>query len=60
MKAIVNLSREETLKARFNQPRVSLEQLRVQMEEHRQASEEFFKAAKKETSKSGREKVTVG
>ena len=60
MNAIVNLSREEMLKARYNQPRVSLEQLRQQMEEHRQASEEFFKAARNETSKSGRVKVAVG
>jgi hypothetical protein len=60
MKAIVNLSREETLKARYNQPRVSLEELRQQMEEHRQASEEFFKAAKKETLKSGPMKSVVG
>ena len=54
MKAIVNLSREEMLKARYNQPRVSLEELRQQEEEHRQASEEFFKAARNATSKSGR------
>ena len=60
MKAIVNLSREETLKARYNQPRVSLEDLRKQMEEHRQASEEFFKAARNETSKSGQKKSAVG
>ncbi len=53
MKAIVNLSREETLKARYNQPRVSLEELRGQMERHRQASEEFFKDAKNEISKRG-------
>ena len=56
MKAIVNLSREETLKARYNQPRVSLEKLRQQEDEHRRASEEFFKAAKNETLKSGRRK----
>lgn len=60
MKAIVNLTREETLKARYNQPRVSLEELRKQMEEHRQASEEFFEAAKNETSKSGQKKSAVG
>ena len=60
MKAIVNLSSEEMLKARYNQPRVSLEQLRVQMEEHRRASEEFFKAARNATSKSGRTKTTAG
>lgn len=60
MKAIVNLSREEMLKARFNQPRVTLEQLRQQMEDHRRASEEFFKAAKNGTSKSGQKKAAVG
>ncbi len=60
MKAIVNLSSEEMLKARYNQPRVSLEELRLQMERHRQASEEFFKAAKSAISKSGRAKATVG
>lgn len=60
MNAIVNLSREEMLKARYNQPRVSLEELRLQMERHRQASEEFFKAAKSETSKPGRAKVAAG
>ncbi len=49
MKAIVNLSSEEMLKARYNQPRVSLEELRLQEERHRQASEEFFKAAKNAT-----------
>lgn len=60
MNAIVNLSREEMLKARYNQPRVSLEQLHQQMEDHRRASEEFFKAAKNETSKFGRRKAAVG
>ena len=60
MKVIVNLSREETLKARYNQPRVSLEELRQQMEEHRQASEEFFKAAKNVTLKSGQKKTVAG
>lgn len=60
MKAIVNLSREETLKARYNQPRVSLEELRQQEEEHRQASEEFFKAAKNGISKSGPKKTVSG
>lgn len=60
MKAIVNLSSEEMLKARYNQPRVSLEELRLQMERHRQASEEFFKAAKSAISKPGRAKAVVG
>lgn len=46
MKAIVNLSSEEMLRARYNQPRVSLEQLRQQEERHRQASKEFFKATR--------------
>ena len=48
------------LQARLNQPRVSLEYLRLQMERHRQASEEFFKAAKNETSKLGRENEKSG
>ncbi len=60
MKAIVNLSREEMLKARYNQPRVSLEELRQQEEEHRRASEEFFRAARNETSKSGPKKTVAG
>ncbi len=60
MKAIVNLSREETLKARYNQPRVSLEELRKQEEDHRRASEEFFKAAKNVTSKSGQKTSAAG
>jgi hypothetical protein len=60
MKPIVHLSREETLKARYNQPRVSLEELRLQEEEHRRASEAFSKAAKNETSKSGRKKSAAG
>jgi hypothetical protein len=60
MKAIVNLSREEMLKARFNQPRVTLEQLRQQMEDHRQASEEFFKAARNGILNSGQKKTAVG
>lgn len=60
MKAIVNLSREEMLKARYNQPRVSLEELRQQEEEHKRASEEFFKAARKETLKPGPRKSVAG
>lgn len=60
MKAIVNLSREETLKARYNQPRVSLEELRQQEEEHKRASEEFFKAVRNEISKSGPKKSVAG
>ena len=60
MKAIVNLSSEETLKARYNQPRVSLEYLEAQTERHRRDSEEFFKAARSVTSKRGPKKVTAG
>lgn len=60
MNAIVNLSREDTLKARYNQPRVSLEELRQQEERHRQASEEFFKDAKSGTSKLGPKKAVAG
>ena len=48
------------LQARLNQPRVSLEYLRLQMERHRQASEEFFKAARNETSKAGPENAESG
>ncbi|MFN0076622.1 MAG: hypothetical protein ACKVY0_09120 [Prosthecobacter sp.] len=60
MKAIVNLSSEEMLKVRYNQPRVSLEELRLQEAQHRQASEEFFKVAKNAISKPGRVKVVAG
>jgi len=60
MKTIVNLSREEMLKARYNQPRISLEELRKQQEEHRQSSEKFFEAARNATSKSGQKKSAVG
>lgn len=60
MKAIVNLTPEEMLKARLNQPRVSLEYLEAQMERHRRDSEAFAKAARKETSKPGPEKVAAG
>ena len=48
------------LQARLNQPRESLEYLRLQMERHRQASEEFFKAARNETSKLGPENAESG
>ncbi len=60
MKAIVNLTPEEMLKARYNQPRVSLEELRRQEEEHRRASEEFSENAKSGISKSGQKKRAVG
>ena len=60
MKAICQLPPGETLKARLNQPRISLEELRQQMEEHRRASEEFFKAARNATLKSGPKKTVAG
>ena len=50
----------EILKVRLNQPRMSLEFLRQQMERHRQASEEFSKAVRNGTSKYGPKKVTAG
>ena len=60
MKAIVNLTPAQMLQARLNQPRVSLEYLEAQEARHRRDSEAFFKAARKETSKPGPEKVTAG
>ncbi len=60
MKAIYQLPPGETLKARYNQPRVSLEELLQQEEDHRRASEEFSKAVRKETSKPGPKKGAVG
>jgi hypothetical protein len=50
----------EMLEARLNQPRVSLEYLRQQMERHRQASAEYAEAVKKDTSKPGRAKAAAG
>ena len=47
----------EMRKARLNQPRVSLEQLRTQREAFRRASEKFSEAARKETSSRGRTKI---
>ena len=43
----------ELLKARLNQPRVSLEYLKEQENRHRRASEEFSKAARNGISKPG-------
>ena len=60
MKAIVHLNREETLTARYNQPRVSVEELRQQEEEHKRASEAFFKDARSATLKSGQRKSAAG
>jgi len=60
MKAIVKLSQEEMLKARLNQPRVSLEELRRQEDRLRQTSEAFHKGGSKETSKSGRGSRAAG
>ena len=58
MKAPVYLTDPaEMRKARLNQPRVSLEQLRTQREAFRRASEKFSEAAKKETSSRGRTKI---
>ena len=55
--AIILTSPEELRQARLNQPRVSLERLRQNEEQHRRASEAFAKAAKNATSKSGRTKL---
>lgn len=41
------------LEARLNQPRVSLEYLRLQMERHRLTSEKFAEDVKNETWKRG-------
>ena len=60
MKTSHILSREEMLQARLNQPRISLEELRLQEERLRQSSEEFARDGSKETSKSGRSKVAAG
>ena len=51
--AVILIKPGEMLKARLNQPRVSLEYLRQQEIRHRQASEEFSKAVKNATSKLG-------
>jgi len=48
----------EMRKARLNQPRVSLEQLRAQREMFQRASEKFSEAARKGTSSRGRVKAT--
>ena len=50
----------ELLKARLNQPRVSLEYLKEQEKRHRRASEEFSKAARNGTSNLGPEKAESG
>ncbi len=50
----------EMLEARLNQPRVSLEYLRQQMESHRQASEKFAEAVKSGTWKRGPVKQAAG
>ena len=50
----------EILKARLNQPRMSLEYLLEQTERHRQASEEFSKAVRNGTSKCGPKKEAAG
>ncbi len=60
MKVIVNLTSEEMLKARYSQPRISLEELRQQEQEHRRASEKFFEDARKETSRSGQKDGNAG
>jgi hypothetical protein len=50
----------EILKARLNQPRMSLEYLLEQTERHRHASEEFSKAVRNGTSKYGPKKQAAG
>lgn len=56
----MDLSREEMLKARYNQPRISLEELRQQEERHRQASEEFSRAVRNGTLDLGQKKTAAG
>jgi hypothetical protein len=51
--AVILIKPGEMLKARLNQPRVSLEYLRQQEIRHRQASEEFSKAVRSGTLKPG-------
>ena len=58
--AIILDSAEELRRARSNQPRVSLEELRMQRERHRLASEAFSKAAKNATLKAGRGNTISG
>ncbi len=58
--AVICIKPGEMLKARLNQPRVSLEYLRQQMERHRQASEEFSKAVRNGTLKPGAANVASG
>jgi hypothetical protein len=60
VKTIIVTKPGEMLKARLNQPRVSSEYLRQQEERHRQASEEFFKAARNAISKRGQRKPVSG
>jgi hypothetical protein len=60
MKAIVDLTPEEALKARLNQPRVTLEEMQAQDERVRRASEEFSRDAKNAISNSGRKSAAVG
>jgi uncharacterized protein YcbX len=60
MKPIKILSPEEMRKARSNQPRVCLEELRQREEEHKQASEEYFKAARNGTLRSGQKSKVSG
>lgn len=60
MKPPVYLSKpEEMRKARLNQPRVTSERLRAQLEQFRRASEKCSADAKSETSSRGRAKTTA-
>jgi len=58
--AVIHIKPDEMLKARLNQPRVSLEYLRQQMERHRQSSEEFSKTVRNGTLKSGAANAVSG
>lgn len=58
--AIILGSAEELRQARLNQPRVSLEQLRRNEEQHRIAAEAFAKAARSAISKRGLAKAVGG
>ena len=58
MKPAVYLTKpEEMRKARLNQPRVTSEQLRAQLEQFRRASEKFSAGDKRATSARGRKKA---
>jgi hypothetical protein len=58
MKPAIYLTDPDAMrKARLNQPRVTSEEARAQLEEFRRASEKFFEDAKRGISSRGREKT---